>query len=84
MSVCLLLAHSFRFDLCWVSNPQLKTLLELLDRLNPTIEELTTAVKKEAETMPEVQRLMTHPGAGFPVSPSISWVAEWEWWVLQV
>jgi transposase len=41
-----------------------KDLLELLDRLNPTIEELTTAVKKEAETIPEVQRLMTHPGVG--------------------
>jgi transposase len=39
-------------------------LLELMDRLNPTIEELTTAVKKEAEKMPEVLRLMTHPGVG--------------------
>ena len=39
-------------------------LLELMDQLNPTIEELTTAVKKEAEKMPEVLRLMTHPGVG--------------------
>ena len=39
-------------------------LLELMDRLNPRIEELTTAVKKEAEKMPEVLRLMTHPGVG--------------------
>jgi transposase len=39
-------------------------LLELMDRLNPRIEELTTAVKKESEKMPEVLRLMTHPGVG--------------------
>ena len=39
-------------------------LLELMDRLNPRIEELTTALKKEAEKMPEVLRLMTHPGVG--------------------
>ena len=39
-------------------------LLELIDRLNPTIQQLTTAVEKEAEKMPEVQRLMTHPGVG--------------------
>ncbi len=39
-------------------------LLELMDRLNPTIHELTGAVEKEAENIPEVQRLMTHPGVG--------------------
>src|SRR6202158_62079 len=39
-------------------------LLELLDRMNPTIEQLTAAVKQEAEKRPEVQRLMTHPGVG--------------------
>ena len=39
-------------------------LLELMDRLNPTIDELSTAIEKEAEKMPEVQRLMTHPGVG--------------------
>jgi len=39
-------------------------LLELLDRLNPTIEELTTAIEQEAEKRPEVLRLMTHPGVG--------------------
>jgi transposase len=39
-------------------------LLELMDRLNPTIHELTAAVEKEAENMPEAQRLMTHPGVG--------------------
>ena len=39
-------------------------LLELLDRLNPTIEELSAAVEQEAQQRPEVLRLMTHPGVG--------------------
>jgi transposase len=39
-------------------------LLELLDQLTPRIEELTAAVKQEAERRPEAQRLMTHPGVG--------------------
>jgi len=39
-------------------------LLELLDRLNPTIAELSQAVEKEAEKCPAAQRLMTHPGVG--------------------
>ena len=39
-------------------------LLELLDRLNPTIEELSAAVEQEAKQRPEVLRLMTHPGVG--------------------
>ena len=39
-------------------------LLELLDRLNPTIAELSQAVEREAEKCPEAQRLMTHPGVG--------------------
>jgi transposase len=39
-------------------------LLELLDRLNPTIEEQTAAVKREARKRPEALRLMTHPGVG--------------------
>jgi transposase len=39
-------------------------LLELLDRLNPTIAELSQAVEREAERCPEAQRLMTHPGVG--------------------
>jgi transposase len=41
-----------------------KDLTELLDRLTPTIEELTTAVEQEAKKRPEVLRLMTHPGVG--------------------
>jgi transposase len=38
--------------------------LELLDRMNPTIAELTAAVEQEAKKRPEVLRLMTHPGVG--------------------
>jgi transposase len=34
-------------------------LLELLDRLNPTITELTQAIEREVEKYPEAQRLMT-------------------------
>jgi len=41
-----------------------RELLELLDRLNPTIAELSQAVEQEAERCPEAQRLMTHPGVG--------------------
>jgi transposase len=39
-------------------------LLELLDRLNPTIAELSQAVEQEVEKFPEAQRLGTHPGVG--------------------
>ena len=39
-------------------------LLELLDRLNPTIAELSQAVEREVEKFPEAQRLATHPGVG--------------------
>ena len=39
-------------------------LLELLDRFNPTIAELSQAIEREAEKCPESQRLMTHPGVG--------------------
>ena len=39
-------------------------LLELLDRLNPTITDLTQTIEQEAEKCPEAQRLMTHPGVG--------------------
>lgn len=39
-------------------------LLELLDRLNPTILELTKAIEQEAEKCPVAQRLRTHPGVG--------------------
>ena len=41
-----------------------RDLLELLDRLNPTIAELTQAIEQEAEKCPPAQRLRTHPGVG--------------------
>ena len=47
----------------WASRRR-QELLELLDRINPTIEELTAAVEREARKQPEVLRLMTHPGVG--------------------
>jgi transposase len=39
-------------------------LLDLLDRLNPTIAELTQAIELEVEKCAEARRLMTHPGVG--------------------
>jgi transposase len=47
----------------WASRRR-QELLELLDRMNPTIAELTAAVEREARKRPEVLRLMTHPGVG--------------------
>jgi len=47
----------------WASRRR-QDLLELLDRMNPTIEALTTAVEQEAKKRPDVLRLMTHPGVG--------------------
>ena len=47
----------------WASRRR-QDLLELLDRMNPTIAELTRAVEQEARKRPEVQRLVTHPGVG--------------------
>jgi transposase len=38
--------------------------LELLDRTNPVITDLTAAIEQEADKYPEAQRLMTHPGVG--------------------
>src|ERR1700692_320493 len=37
-------------------------LLELLDRLNPTLAELSQAIEQEVDRCPEAQRLRTHPG----------------------
>jgi transposase len=39
-------------------------LLELLDQFDPKIDELSQAIEQEAERMPEVKLLMTHPGVG--------------------
>jgi transposase len=47
----------------WASRRR-QELLELLDRLNPTIAELSQAIEREVESCPEAQRLMTHPGVG--------------------
>src|ERR1700737_824976 len=47
----------------WASRRR-QELLELLDRMNPTIEELTAASEQEARKEPEVLRLMTHLGVG--------------------
>jgi transposase len=47
----------------WASRRR-QDLVELLDRMNPTIEELTAAVEQEAKKRPEVLLLMTHPGVG--------------------
>ena len=47
----------------WASRRR-QDLLELLDRMNPSIEGLTAAIEQEAKKWPEVLRLMTHPGVG--------------------
>jgi transposase len=47
----------------WASRRR-RDLLELLDRLNPTISELTQLVEQEVDKHPVAQRLMTHPGVG--------------------
>jgi transposase len=39
-------------------------LLELLERLSPTIAELTQGIEQEVEKYPEAKRLATHPGVG--------------------
>jgi transposase len=47
----------------WASRRR-QELLELFDRIDPVIKELTTAAEREASQRPEVLRLMTHPGVG--------------------
>jgi transposase len=47
----------------WASRRR-RDLLELLDRLSPTIAELTQTIEQEAERCPEARRLRTHPGVG--------------------
>lgn len=39
-------------------------LLELMDRMNPTIAELTLKIEQEVDKYPVAQRLKTHPGVG--------------------
>ena len=52
------------FRLAPWANRRRQELLELLDRLDPTIAELSQAVEQEVEKCPEAQRLATHPGVG--------------------
>jgi transposase len=47
----------------WASRRR-EDLLQLLDRLNPTISDLTQAIEQEVEKCPEAGRLRTHPGVG--------------------
>src|SRR5215475_12214324 len=47
----------------WASRRR-EDLLEVLDRINPTIAGLTQAIEAEAEKCPQAQRWMTHPGVG--------------------
>jgi transposase len=47
----------------WASRRR-EDLLQLLDRLNPTITDLTQVIEQEVEKCPEARRLRTHPGVG--------------------
>jgi transposase len=47
----------------WTSRRR-QELLELLDRFDPSIDHLRQAIEQEAERVPEVHRLQTHPGVG--------------------
>jgi hypothetical protein len=52
------------FRLAPLASRRRHDLLELMDRLNPTITELTQAIEQEVEKCPERWRLMPHPGVG--------------------
>jgi len=47
----------------WTSRRR-QELLELLDQFDPNVDELSQAIEQEAERIPEVKLLMTHPGVG--------------------
>jgi transposase len=47
----------------WASRHR-QELLELLNRMDPVIDELSAAAEQEARKRPDVLRLMTHPGVG--------------------
>jgi transposase len=47
----------------WASRRR-EDLLQLPDRLNPTIADLTQMIEQEVEKCPEARRLRTHPGVG--------------------
>ena len=57
-------AHLEKLPLAPWASRRRQDLLELLDRMNPTIAELTAAVEQEAKKRPDVLRLMTRPGVG--------------------
>jgi transposase len=46
------------------ANRRRQDLLEVLDQLNPKIQELTRALEQEVEKREVARRLMTHPGVG--------------------
>jgi transposase len=46
------------------TNRRRQDLLELLDRFDPSIEQLSQAIEQQGAQLPEVQRLQTHPGVG--------------------
>jgi transposase len=54
--------ESFRLS-PWASRRR-EDLLQLLDRLNPTITDLTQVIEQEVGKCPEAGRLRTHPGVG--------------------
>jgi transposase len=43
------------------TNRRRQELLQLLDRFDPSIDQLSQAIEQEAERVPEVERLQTHP-----------------------
>ncbi len=47
----------------WASRRR-RDLMELIDRLKPTITELTQAIEQEVQKCPEAKRLTKHPGVG--------------------
>jgi hypothetical protein len=49
-----------KLSLATLASWRRQDLLELLDRMNPTIKELTAAVEQETKRWPEVLRLMMH------------------------
>src|ERR1700731_4451180 len=53
-----------KFQLAHWASRRRQELLELLDRMNPTIKELTAAVEQEARKRPAGRRLMSHPAGG--------------------
>jgi hypothetical protein len=50
----------------------------LLDRLTPTIAELTAGIEQEVEKCPAAQRLQTHPGVGALTALPLVWQADRE------